>query len=336
MPKKLTYEQFIDMIRKRLIEEYAVTEEQIKYYAKGTTSDDAKMQEWIRDCNQLYNGEASEALLNDFLIVETPEDENITGVSRIAIEKLYQDYLEKGMDYAYEIVRGGQADLEKSRGNHEALRTRAQGDYEAMKEQLIIRPLNYGLHMRELKGCVYQKFSDFAFVLYQLVSDEGDSLISSKIKREELEQWGCADREEEVMKEAMANTMRRFPPVVYDYRIRQEVNFLEADVTRKDIMMQAGLAGNHILLSTSKCTNGAVALFYPGVVEKMMQVMGGPFNAVLMNTNDILIFDLRERNVTSFAKQAGQSGKMGEMLSSKVYHCDENGINPATQFVTRL
>ena len=85
-----------------------------------------------------------------------------------------------------------------------------------------------------------------------------------------------------------------------------------------------------ILLSSSATTNGALALLYPGVVEKMMKIMGGPFNAVFMNINDVMIFDLKNPMASNYAEQAKESGKLGEMLSGKVYMCDENGVNPAS------
>ncbi|MBR3306924.1 MAG: hypothetical protein IKI75_06700 [Lachnospiraceae bacterium] len=332
MANELGYEQFIHEIIKKVMEEYSVTEEQVRFHRKGLVSEDPRMLEWIRNSNELYCGKDSDILLKDFLTVEISEDEDIASINRVDAEALYADYMEKGMDHAYSIVRDGQEELKRSGGNNEAVRLRGMRDYESIKEQLIIRPLNYSLHARELKGCVYRKFSDFVFVLYQRMSDSEGTLITSKIKRDELKDWGYAEREEEVLEDAMLNTMRLYPASVYDYRINEEVEFLEGDFTRKDITMAGGLMGNHILMSTLNCTNGAIALFYPGVVEKMMEIMGGPFNAVLMNINDILVFDLKDPQAKNFAKQAGKSGKMGEMLSAKIYMCDENGINPAAQF----
>ena len=61
----------------------------------------------------------------------------------------------------------------------------------------------------------------------------------------------------------------------------------------------------------------------------MMKVMGGPFQAVFMNINDVLIFDKNDNAAYSFAKtaQKGNTG-MGEMLSGKVYMCDGKHMIP--------
>lgn len=67
----------------------------------------------------------------------------------------------------------------------------------------------------------------------------------------------------------------------------------------------------------------------PGVAEKMLQVMGGPFLAVLMNVNDVMILKENDSRARMLAKQAKETnGEMGEMLSGMIYICDKSGIRP--------
>ncbi|MGN1458546.1 MAG: DUF5688 family protein [Acutalibacteraceae bacterium] len=142
---------------------------------------------------------------------------------------------------------------------------------------MILRPLNYRLHMGELKGCVYKKIGDFVLALYQFVGKSGNVLTSSKIKKDELKKWGKEDKVEEVMQDALKNTARLFPACVYSKRRKENIDFLQEDCSKNDISAM----DNAILLSTFEVTNGAMALFYPGVAEKMSSIMGGAFTAVL-------------------------------------------------------
>ena len=60
-----------------------------------------------------------------------------------------------------------------------------------------------------------------------------------------------------------------------------------------------------------------------------MKIMGGPFQAVFMNTNDVLIFDKEDGAAYRFAKTAkkGENG-VGEKLSEKIYLCDGQHLIP--------
>ena len=159
----------------------------------------------------------------------------------------------------------------------------------------------------------------------QVISDDGHNLLTSKIKRNEMEKWRI--NEDEVMRSALENTARLYPACVYDQRTQKEEKFMEKEFTRADITMQAP-HGKMILLSSTRTTNGAAALFYPGVMQKMMKIMGGPFQAVFMNTDDVLIFDKNDNRASGFARTAKEGSMMGEMLSGKPYLCDGKQIIP--------
>ena len=160
-----------------------------------------------------------------------------------------------------------------------------------------------------------------------MLADTDDHLLTSKIKRSEVKKWGVD--EDTVMSEALENTARLYPPCVYDQRTNKEENFLEKEFSREDITFEI-FNCKQILLSTFKTNNGAVSLFYPGVVEKMMEIMGGPFQAVFMNVNDVMIFDRKDQMAYQFAEIAKESDGMAEMLSEKIYLCDGKEMIPGT------
>lgn len=322
---KMKYEEFVEKVKEKAHEEMGYPLGKMTFYPEGFTSEDPIMIEWIRDSNRRYMGKADTTLLTDYLVLEEEEPGIGSFQHRIAIRKLYEDALEKGFEAAFRDIGQLQKNIDKTKVDRNRLDVRSSYDYELIREQLIVRPLNYSLHIRDLNGCVYWKISDFVLALYQVLGDENNSLVTSKIRRDEIEKWGMKGQEEKIIQDALTNTARLYPPCVYDQRTGCEEDFLKKEFSRKDITFQ--FCANKIMLSTFKTTNGAVALFYPGVIEKMMKIMGGSFLAVFMNINDVLIFDKDDQMAYHFTQIAKEAGPIGEMLSGKMYLCNENGVH---------
>ena len=322
----MTYPECIEQIKKQAHEELGFPLEKMKFYPAGFTSDDPKMIEWIKDCNLKFMGEENTTLLTDFLTIEVPEAGHYSSIHRIAIRRMHEGAEKNGFDSVFKDIRSMQKDMEAAQIDRSRLDDRSAADYEVIRKQLILRPLNYGLHIQDLHGCVYGKMSDFVLALYQILGDSNHSLVTSKIKRDELKRWGMEDQEDKVMRDALENTARLYPACVYDQRTQREADFLEGEFTKEDITF----LDQYILLTTFKTNNGAVSLFYPGVIEKMMKIMGGPFVAVFMNVNDVMIFDKEKKDslAVMFADTAKKSSKMGEMLSGKTYLCDGKQFIP--------
>ena len=327
----MTYEEFLEKFKEKLQTELGYAPDKIEFLPEGYTSDDPKKLEWIIDSNVRYCGAESPWLLTDFLLL-TKEDrkpQNATMVQRVAIRQMYETARQNGFDAAFGQVRRTEEELDKAPPiSQESMNKRASAEYENIRDQLILRPLNYGLHIQDLHNCVYKKISDFVLVLYQLLGDANHFLTTSRIRRDELYKWHMEKQMDKVFQDAMENTMRLFPPCIYDQRTQKEVNFLETPFSSKDDITFKAFGRKRILLSTTKTTNGALALFYPGVREKMAELMGGAFAAVFMNINDILIFDRNDPEADGAAIAARESGPMGEMLSGKKYLCDKAGIRP--------
>ena len=319
----MTYEEFIAYLRKRAHEDLGYDIEMIEFYHEGYISSDPKMLEWIRDSNLRYVGEESDALLTDFLVLKEKADADITNIQRIAVKQIYEGIKHGGEETGFEQIKTVKKRLENGNINLSAIHDRVSDEYEKIRNTLILRPLNFDNHERELTGCVYRRNGDVALVLYQLLGDSEYTLTSSKIGMSELKRWGMQDKTDAVLQSALENTAKLFPACVYDKRIQKEADLLAGDFSRNDIT----ILGHQILMTTFKTTNGALSLFYPGVVEKLMKIMGGAFTAVFMNINDVMIFDYDAPLAHEYAKTAGASSPLGEMLSDKCYHCDENGIH---------
>ena len=322
----MTYEEFIELFKSRAQSDLSYDPALMEFYKEGYSSDDPKILEWIIETNKRFSGQESTWLLKDFLVLKEDAGNGVFVAQRVAIHDLYMDAEKEGFDSVFEDIRKAHEEIVRAKIGG-VISKRTSGSYEAIREQLIVRPLNYSLYIDELAGRVYRKIGDFVLVLYQLIGDSAKTLVSSKIYRDELTKWGMSGQTDKVIDEALANTSRLFPACVYDYRKSSEedmpVNFLEGDFERKDLTPD----GRTILLSTFKTTNGAAALFYPGVAEKMMRIRGGAFWVVFMNINDAMIFERGDRLAEEYARAAKRGGGLEEMLSSRIYLCSEKGIS---------
>ena len=111
---------------------------------------------------------------------------------------------------------------------------------------------------------------------------------SIKIKKHMLQKW--EQDEQSVFNEALLNTYFISPPRIYcwekllynlDYEGENFMNLLFDMSLKKDAI------GN--CLSTSVRTNGAVAVFLPGVAQRLGKLIGGSFYMVFTSIHEVMI-----------------------------------------------
>ena len=111
---------------------------------------------------------------------------------------------------------------------------------------------------------------------------------STKIRLGMLEQWGRDS--DEVFKEALLNTYFMSPPRIYrweqmifnpEYEGESFMNLGDRCELKRDAM------GN--CLSTTKKTNGAVAVFLPGVAEQLAYMLDSDFYMVFTSVHEVMI-----------------------------------------------
>ena len=315
----MEYTEYIGKFKKAIHEKLGLPEEKLRFIPKGYETSDPCELEWIRKINVKLTGVAVDKPLTDLLIL-TGEMKNETGVIlKVNVRSCYETYGDD-IDSAVEEIKTQIDAVDNSLSSNDKFETRFSRTYEELRESLILRPLNYSHYAPLLEHHVYWLFGEVALVLYMLLGNEKRTLTTSKIQREEVEKWGVS--KDQIFDEALANTARLFPPCVFSKRLVQEINLLTDDYKREDISLFHGL----ILVSTFRTTNGAVALFYPGVVEQLMKVMGGPFEAVFMNINDVMIYSIGDSRSREMAELAEKNGPYEEMLSGHRYLCSDCGI----------
>ena len=232
------------------------------------------------------------APVGDRLLVKFAEHEDAWEVCGLYTQELFKAYQEGSP--MEEIMKEITDDLERVRKAKIYEKTKVLKDYEKTKKRLFIRLLNADKYAEELKDAVYKTLGDIALVLYMKVTEYQGCVTSTKIRQGMLEQW--KKDSDEVFKEALLNTYFMSPPRIYrweqmifnpEYEGESFMNVGDNSKLTKEAM------GN--CLSTTKKTNGAVAVFLPGVAQRLAYLLDSDFYMVFTSVHEVMIHN--DRNV---------------------------------------
>ena len=316
--------ELLEQLPKR--DEFGLSEEDIAFYPDGFKGKEDGDEYFVRDTNIMYHRTESNVLIGDCIQVFMPEDH--AERFRLSCKNLFEDFSKKGWERIWEIIR---SNLDRTRhlartGIKELLE---ENNYEVLRSRLIIRAVNFNEHRFSLKGAIYRKIGDMALVLYVLVDDwrEGErrNLTSAKMRRELSEQWGL--EEDDIFEKALGNTYMMAPPRMY---------FSALDVTDPPYERGAFMALNSQIttiqpsqvpiVTTTSQMNGAIAMFYPGVMEKIAEMIGGDYYVAFTSMHEARIHKVGTispvevaRRIKHVNKTINKSEGQDDALTSKVY-----------------
>lgn len=162
-------------------------------------------------------------------------------------------------------------------------------DYEKVKSRLFVRAVSIDQHGSELKDIVYRQIGDIALVLSYMISNPTDSEIAStKIQQRFFDCWHKS--KDEVFDAAFANIYATTPPRLYIW----ESLLLNPSMPGKDFMnsdepdlFSKAVTGNCI--STTTRTNGAIAVFLPGVAKRISECLDDDFYIAFTSIHEAMI-----------------------------------------------
>lgn len=296
------YKEFIDKVRWNIIQRLGVDEKDVYFEAKG--------------------GVFTEK--GDRIFVVWNESTETRDVMGIFVEKLYKVYQEK--NNLEEIVDDIIREIEWAKENGFAEKSRRLDDYKKVKNELFIRPLNIKANRIELEDAVYRPVGDIALVLYMLLGIDEKGIDSIKVRKEYVDKWKMDG--EKVMDAALLNTYFLTPPRLYDkFRL-----LLEPEYRGENFM---DLLGEHELdkswegnfISTTERVYGAVAVFLPGVAERLGQLLGTDYYLLFISEDLVIVcnentvsVDGMKRMLKGLVEEVFESGKRSGYLTTKVYH----------------
>lgn len=294
----------------------------IELYEDGYTpdSDDEEKTAFVKDTNKKYYDLDSNILQGDFIEAEGEKNQ----ISRFNVKYLYDFFRESGWGVIDENIR---ENLRIMKLMEESDIMQDLYDYEKVRDRIFIRPVNYGVHCRDLNDAIYKRTGDIALVLYLLLyyKNENDrrDVGSMKVRRILPKEWGV--KEEELWDIAMLNTCTMAPPRMY----LNPMDCYHPPYARGAFMAldsKMELADTDVpTVTTTMQTNGAIALFYPGVQERISEMFGGSYYVAFTADSEARIHKegtIRPRSVLGNLKSINKAFP-DTMLSGKVFYYDK-------------
>ncbi|SFB71703.1 DUF5688 family protein [Butyrivibrio sp. YAB3001] len=320
----MTYEEFYEELKEKVeTGEYAEGWEH-RFFDEGYTAADESEAELIRQTNIKYYGEESDCIKGDFLVI-TKEENDTTGVCRFEMKYLYDSYNESGWDYVKEII---DTNIQMSdQANRDVLQH--MEEYEVIKDNLILRPINFTQNRSNLMDKIYKRIGDIALVLYVLVRETEHDLGSAKVPKSLLTTWNKTA--EEVMDYALVNSNMKFPPRL----------FLDPHDVNKNpnagIFMAIGSNITSIedrqvpLLTCTRHENGALGFFYNGVKERIASLFGNSdYYVVFTAVEEARLHKVGTCDPREILRSLKATNKAfpDTMLSNKIYKysCEKNEL----------
>lgn len=257
------------------------------------------------------------------------------GVSKMTywkVKNLYECYLKEGWQSVLPIIavrlqRVGEQNERESRKEIERENFWSAG-YEQSRDRHILRPLNHSSGREQLENCIYWKFGDIALVLYLLIHETQGDCMTVKLNRGMVENWGIPDQM--LLANALVNTRIKMAPRLFhgdDIEVgtnKRNGIFMPED-GKISIEIHAedeaeGIRGYR--LTTTRWLNGAVALFYPGVKERLAELIGGDYFVGFTSVHEAVIHPVNYKilgEMRAAIQHINAVFDEKEMLTNRIY-----------------
>lgn len=282
---------------------------------------------YIREAIPLYIDVRPEQISyrnsEELLVIEKPVSAGV-GRQALRVRDIYGEY-ENGMELLEvlelvgETVRNGEQILKKSPLKHVE-------DFEAIKDSLIVRPLNYKRNKEALREFVYRRKDSIALAAYIAVGEMAGIFSSCKVSVTMAEGWNKSS--EEVLEAALQNTLKLYPPRICSWRhlnrLSIESDFGDFMNPRKAFWLNSGPGGN--LLTTVNKLNGAAAIFLPGVAKRLGDLMEEDYLVAFTSMHEAMIHNLHTASVKSIREVLDNMNKKivskEDFLTKDIYRYD--------------
>ena len=261
---KLGYLEFVEVLRKQLLNALHLQEQQIFFKKKAIDN-------------------------KDRLFVEAFENSSGKQLCGIDVKDLYERCMEGSSMESISYSVQDEIEKLKTVGMLEGEMT--PDSYQKIRKYLFVKPLNKKAHSLELEDAVHKDVGDIACVVYMMLSNTNE-YFCVKIKNQHLKQWKMT--KEAVMEEALKNTCQMTPPFIYtNGKNKSGGSFMDNGafcLSKSDKVMG-------VQLCTNAKENGAVSVFFPGVLQRLAQLMESDLYILFTSSNESSIYTVNESNL---------------------------------------
>ena len=261
---KLGYLEFVEVLRKQLLNALHLQEQQIFFKKKAIDN-------------------------KDRLFVEAFENSSGKQLCGIDVKDLYERCMEGSSMESISYSVQDEIEKLKTVGMLEGEMT--PDSYQKIRKYLFVKPLNKKAHSLELEDAVHKDVGDIACVVYMMLSNTNE-YFCVKIKNQHLKQWKMT--KEAVMEEALKNTCQMTPPFIYtNGKNKSGGSFMVNGafcLSKSDKVMG-------VQLCTNAKENGAVSVFFPGILQRLAQLMESDLYILFTSRNESSIYSVNESNL---------------------------------------
>lgn len=287
---KLGYLEFVEVLRKQLLNALHLQEQQIFFKKKAIDN-------------------------KDRLFVDAFENLSGKQLCGIDVKDLYERYMEGSSMESISYSVQDEIEKLKTVGMLEGEMT--PDSYQKIRKYLFVKPLNKKAHSLELEDAVHKDVGDIACVVYMMLSNT-NAYFCVKIKNQHLKQWKMT--KEAVMEEALKNTCQMAPPLICtNDENKWGGSFMENGafcLSKSDKVMG-------VQLCTNAKENGAVSVFFPGVLQRLAQLMGSDLYILFTSGNESTIYSANESNLEDIKTELNEM--VIEYRNAMVFKC-RNGM----------
>lgn len=197
----------------------------------------------------------------------------------IYLSSYYEDHLggENLHDVADRLVRDYRAALPE-----EGIDISFFLDYEQVKERLAFKLISSELNTELLENIPHVPFLDLEITFYYSVEAGGMDGGSILIRNSHMENWGVSTGD--LMRDSLENAPKILPGTCRDIFSMMEKMCPDKTGTFSDDMKDLGL----YVISNERLTLGAAVMLYPGMMEKVSEMLGGNLYIIPSSIHELI------------------------------------------------
>lgn len=159
-------------------------------------------------------------------------------------------------------------------------------EYDKVKSNMVIRLHNIARDSKLLENAIYNIRGDIALTVYWR-ADSGNTRFFMRMPKRVIGLWHLS--QEKMIQDALNNTMLISPPKKYDV-----LNWLTGQEYIRDIDSASGWDNGPLgsCISTEEITFGAVAIFLPGIAEKIADIYNGDFYFAFPSQHAVMVHNI--------------------------------------------
>ncbi len=208
-----------------------------------------------------------------------------------------------------------------------------------MKNNVVIRLVNYDKNKKLLESIPYIKYLDLALIFHCLVHTVGEGIGTIRITNEHLELWNMTV--EEMKSLALKNTMKKFPATIRSMEevigellveelnepslpsdLQEEINLFKQETRH---LREENSKTNMYILSNIKGINGAACILYKNVLKQFAEQHQSDFFILPSSIHEVILIpyhnSISYEQLTKMVQEVNLTQVAGdEVLSDKVYY----------------